>query len=99
MSLEEIRARTAARRAAGENQHYPRPAKPTPKPVGACPYFGAPTGETAACQTCAGKVELTVFACALPKHGKCTVARKVDGVACCAGCPDRPAHSGTQTQT
>jgi predicted GH43/DUF377 family glycosyl hydrolase len=53
-----------------------------------CPHFGKPTGETRACKTCSGKVELKLFACAV--HGSCTVKKKTDGVACCEGCPDKP---------
>jgi hypothetical protein len=54
----------------------------------ACPLRGEPTGETVTCRTCAGRVELKLFACSV--HGTCTVGKKAEGVACCEGCPDRP---------
>ncbi len=64
---------------------------PAPRPAAAaadCPHRGAPTGETVPCKSCRGTVQLKVLACAV--HGSCTVGRKVDGHACCQGCPDRP---------
>lgn len=54
-----------------------------------CPYLGQPTGEERACKTCAGSVSLKVLACSL--HTRCTVAKPVDGVACCEKCDDHPA--------
>jgi hypothetical protein len=38
------------------------------------------------CTTCAGNVELKVLNCA--EHGECTLGKKIDGVACCAGCSE-----------
>lgn len=39
------------------------------------------------CQTCNGRIELKVFACAV--HGECTARKRVDGVqGCCTNCPD-----------
>jgi hypothetical protein len=44
------------------------------------------------CTTCAGRVELKVFACAV--HGECTTGTRVDAVAaCCQGCSDRAGAS------
>lgn len=57
-----------------------------------CPYFGEPTGESIDCPTCSARVSLKVFACEV--HGKCTPGRKVNGVACCRGCKDRPDNRG-----
>jgi hypothetical protein len=58
-----------------------------------CSHLGAPTGWTVDCPTCPGKgkVSLKLFHCT--KHEKCTIGKKVEGVACCVGCPD---HSGRQ---
>ncbi len=52
-----------------------------------CVHRGQATGETVGCKTCTGRVELKVFACAVHSQG-CTVSKKVDGKACCKGCPD-----------
>jgi hypothetical protein len=38
------------------------------------------------CPTCQGTVKLKVFACAI--HGECTPETPLEGVACCASCPD-----------
>ncbi len=87
MPLDKIRARTAARKLAGLIPVYPQPVAAKVAP---CPLLGAPTGETVPCQSCKGTVELKVLACAHPKHGRCTPTKKVDGIACCLGCADRP---------
>ena len=52
-----------------------------------CTHLGEPTGQTVECQSCGGSVRLKVRACAV--HGTCTEGKKVDGHACCQGCPDR----------
>lgn len=62
-----------------------KPARRVPEP---CPYFGEATGDSVECQTCSGRVSLKLFSCGL--HRSCTPAKRVDGVACCKGCPDRP---------
>jgi hypothetical protein len=59
---------------------------PPPARVGKCVHLGPATGETVACPSCRGRVELKLFACAV--HGRATLARRVMGAACCAGCPD-----------
>jgi hypothetical protein len=38
------------------------------------------------CPSCRGHVRVKVFACAL--HGACTIARIVEGAACCVRCDD-----------
>lgn len=53
-----------------------------------CPHLGDDTRERVPCRSCGGSVELKVLSCSL--HGKCTVSRPVDGIQCCATCPDRP---------
>lgn len=63
---------------------------PAPRSV-QCSHLGADTGRRESCKTCKGAVELKVLECKLPKYGVCTVAKKVPGIACCAGCPDRSA--------
>lgn len=98
MGLEEIRARTERRKAAGVNQTYPQHAgkalpqsNPVKGPVGSdeCGHRSAsPTGTTT-CATCAGRVELKVFDCAV--HGTCTLGKQVAGHWCCKGCTERTA--------
>lgn len=72
------------------------PPSPTPSPATVpppaaaapfrgCKHFGADTGEKVTCPSCRGRVELSLFACAV--HGKCTPRKWVAGVACCAGGP------------
>lgn len=56
---------------------------PKPQPVPTCAHRGEPTGETVTCRTCRGNVQFKVFACS--KNGRCTVGRKVEGVALCDG--------------
>ena len=56
-------------------------------PPARCAHLGQPTGEEIDCPTCGGrKVRLKVLACAV--HGRCLPAKKLDGIACCQGCPD-----------
>lgn len=61
------------------------PAPPVTAPR-ACKHLGRVTGETHLCGTCAGKVKIKVRSCAL--HTKCTTAKELPGIACCATCPD-----------
>lgn len=49
------------------------------------------------CATCAGKVLLKVFACAV--HGECTIGRQHDATACCATCPDYQTETTVTVQT
>ena len=91
MPLDDIRARTEARRVAGFDQTYPKHegtavAVPISSVSGQCAHLGERTGETRACPTCAGVVQLKLFECV--KHGVCTPDKPVEGVACCAKCPD-----------
>jgi ADP-heptose:LPS heptosyltransferase len=51
-----------------------------------CVYRGAQTGEKE-CPSCGGHVLLKVFGCS--KHERCTIAKAVEGLQCCAACPDR----------
>lgn len=60
-------------------------AAPAPS-SGHCRHLGGPTGETRSCPSCGGRVELKVLVCAV--HGRCTVGRQVDALACCATCLD-----------
>lgn len=59
------------------------------RPLRACDHLGERTGETRACPTCAGTVQLKLFEC--KKHGVCTPDKPVDGVSCCRSCPDNTA--------
>lgn len=50
-----------------------------------CAHRGTPTGETLTCSTCAGRVRLKVFPCAV--FGTCTAAVRQPGRGCCRRCP------------
>lgn len=52
-----------------------------------CKHLGEYTGRLVECQGCRGKTQLKVFGCG--KHGECTQGKRVEQLACCAGCPDR----------
>lgn len=58
---------------------------PLPGVRSACALRGAEVGREL-CPTCKGKVLVKTFAC--EAHGRCTVARRLPGVACCVGCGD-----------
>lgn len=78
----------AAHLARGGKPHVVAPA-PVAKPLkDECIWRGAATGEKRVCQSCAGRVELNVFACQKNPEG-CTIQKKQDGLACCDGCLDR----------
>lgn len=49
-----------------------------------CVHLGAELRRVE-CPTCQGSVQVKVFACAA--RGECTLAKPIDGIACCAGCP------------
>jgi len=99
--LERIKARTAARKAAGQIPVYARhrkekgATKPAPKTVRTpmpCVHLGGPTGESRPCQGCGGRVvQVPLRACAV--YGVCSESRvvKLEGgepVKCCrAMCP------------
>ncbi len=51
------------------------------KAIPECHHRGEPTGETVACKTCRGNVQMKVFACS--KHGRCTLGKSVEGVHRC----------------
>jgi hypothetical protein len=51
-----------------------------------CRHLLADTGGKMGCGSCGGGVSLKVYGCA--KHGKCTLGRPADGLACCGTCPD-----------
>lgn len=50
-----------------------------------CRHLGTDTGDRIKCVPCGGGVSLKVMACKV--HGKCTVGKPADGLACCATCP------------
>lgn len=52
-----------------------------------CVHLGKETGEKRTCSSCKGNVEIKLFSCGA--HGECTIGRKLEGVACCVGCPQR----------
>lgn len=54
-----------------------------PIPRSACQHFAAES-RRAACETCAGQVQVKVFACGV--YGECTLAKKIGSLACCAAC-------------
>jgi len=56
------------------------------KSLGNCTWRGEHTG-LVKCPSCGGGgVSIKVFSC--DKHGRCTVARSADGIACCKICTD-----------
>jgi hypothetical protein len=56
-----------------------------------CRYLGEPTGAAIGCPTCAGSTWIKTFACDV--HATCSLATEVDGIACCAHCPDYTASN------
>lgn len=50
-----------------------------------CIHLGEPTGERRECDSCQGKVEIKLRACGV--YGNCTTHKRIDGIACCVGCP------------
>jgi hypothetical protein len=99
--LERVKARTAARKAAGQIPVYARhrkekgatkPAKTTARTPMPCVHLGAATGETRPCQGCGGRVvQVPLRACKV--YGVCSESRVVklaggEPVKCCrAVCP------------
>lgn len=52
-----------------------------------CVHLGKPTGELRECKTCGAKMQKhRVYGC--EKHGECTIGKRFDQLACCAGCDD-----------
>lgn len=51
----------------------------------ACVQRGTELREQA-CRSCAGRIRIKVFRCAL--YGQCTLARPLEQLACCARCSD-----------
>lgn len=51
-------------------------------PLVDCVHLGEPLPGQSNCNSCADKLR------ACDPHGKCTTGKKLDGYACCAGCPD-----------
>jgi FkbM family methyltransferase len=58
---------------------------------GRCVHRGEETGRQA-CPTCAGHVEIKLYACDL--FGQCTLARALPGIACCTSCEEYHALAG-----
>lgn len=83
MSTEQVKTERRARTALLRG----KPAlKIVPRLPDACANLKAPTGESVECGSCQGRVSLKLFECQV--HGTCTIGKKVDGRACCKGCPD-----------
>jgi hypothetical protein len=64
-----------------------------PSGPGTCRYLGGYANQTTSCPSCSGRVSLKVFKCGNAKlSGKplCTLARPVQGFACCNGDGKRP---------
>lgn len=67
-----------------QRAHYPK--RLCKEPPGRCHHLGAEIRRED-CTGCKGKrTQIKVFACAV--HGECTLGKKLDGLACCAGCKD-----------
>lgn len=43
------------------------------------------------CESCSGNVQIKILSCEI--HGECTIGKPIDGVKCCAGCPDAETQS------
>lgn len=54
---------------------------------GGCQHLGGETGDLQECGSCSGRVRIKLFRCEV--HDRCTISKKLDGVACCGGCPDK----------
>jgi hypothetical protein len=55
------------------------------RPYSPCLHRGESTRQQE-CDSCAGKTRIKIFACAI--HGECTIGKKLESLACCAGCKD-----------
>jgi hypothetical protein len=55
------------------------------KSVDPCAHFGSEV-RWQPCDACKGNIRIKVFACAV--HQETTLSKKLDGLACCAGCKD-----------
>lgn len=66
--------------------HEPEQYVPPPKKYSACINLGELTGERRQCPSCNGNVEVKLMTCSV--YGSCTIGKKIDGIACCQGCPD-----------
>ncbi len=70
---------------------------PPPVAPSSCVHRGAEIRLTE-CGTCAGRVRLKVFGCAV--HGECTEARRAEGVrGLCAGCKDHVGRPALQVES
>src|SRR5262249_18590206 len=101
LAFDTARPQVSARDCAGcELRDHEAAAEPSaPAPRGPCVHLGEATGERVVCPSCAGRVEIKLFACRL--HGACTMHKDLGapppvmpgvpapkGVPCCARCPD-----------
>ena len=66
----------------GRKRASPKPARP---PLGPCVHLGKENGRIE-CPACRGTVKIKTFACDV--HGKCTLGKSLDDVACCVGCDE-----------
>jgi hypothetical protein len=74
----------------GQNTVRRRPRTVQQQP---CKHLGETLREQP-CPTCKGEVRLKVFRCAI--HEQCTLARKLEGPACCCLCDDYQAGGSDQ---
>lgn len=63
----------------------PQPIKPRKSDL-PCAHLGEANGQKVECPTCQGKVQIKLVACSV--FGQCSTTKKLDGIACCAGCPE-----------
>src|SRR5262245_14149932 len=71
--------------------HAHLPQRPVTPTLALCRHCGG-EARRQLCPDCPGSVQVKIFRCAL--HGECTHSKQLDGVACCARCPDFSAHAG-----
>lgn len=69
----------------------PAPAAVTQLRTAPCVHLGPPTGELRDCDSCAGRVRIRLMACRV--FGRCSVAKPLPGLACCAGRDGKPCSS------
>lgn len=55
-----------------------------------CVHIGEPTGESIKCGPCGGNVQIKTLICSI--HNQCTIAKKLDGISCCAICTEYEAE-------
>jgi hypothetical protein len=69
----------------GDTKAKPGIRRNCPQGSRGCIHRGDQTGARE-CESCNGRVKIKTFSCDL--HGECTLAKPLDGLACCGSCKD-----------